>query len=98
MTLADLRRALELLPQGASLTLPRDALLEALDGDSQAPPAPDTEQGTERALSAREVAERLSTSTRWVYDHREQLGGKRLSRRCVRFPEAAVRRYMARPR
>ena len=38
----------------------------------------------------------LGTSVRWVYDHAEQLGGKRLSRRCLRFSEAAVRRRLER--
>ena len=49
-------------------------------------------------MSQREVARRLSTSVRWVYEHATQLGGKRLSRRCVRFPESSVQRYLARQR
>ena len=98
MTVADLRRALELLPEGASLTLGREVLLAALGGNGAAPSAPDPEPGAECLLTARDVAERLSTSARFVYDHQAQLGGKRLSRRCLRFPEAAVRRYMERRR
>ena len=52
----------------------------------------------EPLLDAKAVAEQLGTSARWVYDHAEELGGKRLTRRCLRFPEAAVRRYVERRR
>ncbi len=52
----------------------------------------------ETLLTAAAVAEQLGTSARWVYDHAEELGGKRLTRRCLRFPEAAVRRYVERRR
>jgi predicted DNA-binding transcriptional regulator AlpA len=79
------------LPPGSSLTLPREALLEALDGNGDAP-----KPEAETLLTAGQVAARLGTSERWVYDHADQLGAKRLSRRCVRFPEAAVARYLAR--
>jgi len=97
VTLAELRHALELLPDGASVTLPRADLLEALGTNGTTPPAPDPEPGGEW-LTARDVADLLRTSVRWVYDHAVQLGGKRLSRRCLRFPRAAVRRYMERRR
>jgi len=50
----------------------------------------------DRWLSASQVADLLGTSTRWVYDHAEQFGAKRLSRRCLRFSEAAVRRHLER--
>jgi hypothetical protein len=50
----------------------------------------------ERWLTAAQVAELLGVSERWAYDHAEQLGGKRLSRRCLRFSETAVRRYLER--
>ena len=33
------------------------------------------------------VAERLSNSEAWVYEHREELGGLKLSERCVRFSD-----------
>lgn len=51
-TLADLRRAVEALPPGSSVTLPREALLQALgDGAAPAvPDAPDRRQGGSRAL------------------------------------------------
>ena len=96
MTLAELRRAVELLPPGTALTLPREALLEALNGAE--PPDTGIADAGARLLSPTEVAERFGTSVRWVYDHADQLGGRRLSRRCLRFPEAAVRRYLERRR
>ena len=38
----------------------------------------------EPLLTPADVAKQLGTSTRWVYDHCDELGGKRLSRRCLR--------------
>jgi len=103
MTLADLRRAAELLPAGSSLTLPREALLAALEGSENGngagathakPPA--SNEVDEQWLTAEQVAELLHVSQRWCYDHEDTLGAKRLSRRCVRFSSRAVQRYMAR--
>lgn len=62
------------------------------------PGTPPASTNGERMLSAEEVAERLGVSVRWCYDHQDQLGGKRLSRRCLRFPEVGVRRYVERRR
>lgn len=93
MTLADLRRALELLPPGSSLTLPRDELL-AVIGSDPTPPAPADD--AEQWLTAEECAALLNVSARWCYDHAAQLGARRLSRRCVRFSSRAVARHMAR--
>lgn len=50
--------------------------------------------GPERVLTAEQVAERLGVSARWVYAHADKLGVKRLSRRCVRFPESAITRRL----
>jgi len=55
-----------------------------------APDAPD------RMLTVPEVAQRLRASRRFVYAHRKALGGVALSKRALRFPEAAVDRYLAR--
>lgn len=103
MTLIErLRVMVEAVPAGGSVTIPRDWLAGELGrapvpadpGDKPRPePAP-----ADRWLTAAEVAQRLHTSERWVYDHQAELGGKRLSRRCLRFSEAAVRRYMERRR
>jgi hypothetical protein len=94
MTAAELRQALAALPPDAVLTLPVHELRAALGAEPTAP-AP-REVGPGHLLTAVDVARRLGVSERWVYDHGDQLGVRRLSRRCVRFPEAAVVRYLAR--
>lgn len=99
--LADLRRAAELLPPGSSVTVPREALLAALnDGDNADVDQGDTpareQASAEQWLTAEEAAELLHVSARWVYDHGDKLGVRRLSRRCVRFSSRAVARYSAR--
>jgi predicted DNA-binding transcriptional regulator AlpA len=81
----------EVLPPGTVVPVPREILLELLGAVIA---APDSEP--DRMLTAVEVAKVLGTTTRWVYSHANQLGGKRLSRRCVRFPESAIRRRMER--
>ena len=50
----------------------------------------------DRLMTVPQVAERLHVSRRFVYAHRQQLGGYALSKRALRFPEAAVTRYLAR--
>jgi hypothetical protein len=101
MTLADLRRAAELLPPGSAVTVPREALLAALTETAPASNGTghadhDRTADVEQWLTADEVAERLHVSPRWAYDHGEQLGARHLSRRCVRFSSRAVDRYKAR--
>jgi len=63
-----------------------------LNGNGRPPETPTDEV----LLTPAAVAERLGTSARWVYDHADELGGKRLTPRCLRFPDAAVRRYLER--
>ena len=65
-----------------------------LNGNGHPPEAPTSEP----MLTPAAVAKRLGTSARWVYDHADELGGKRLSPRCLRFPDADVRRYLERRR
>jgi hypothetical protein len=97
MTAADLRRAVELLPSGSSLTLSRDELLQALASvDVATPRTPAAEPDEERWMTADECAALLNVTPRFCYDHADQLGAKRLSRRCVRFSSRAVARFMAR--
>lgn len=48
-----------------------------------------------RSLTAEEVSQELGTSRKWVYEHQGELGAVRLSRGALRFPEQAIRRYMA---
>lgn len=95
MTLDDLRRATELLPSGSSLTLMRDALLEALTTNATAAEQP-VAPADEEMLTVTQAAARLNVSTRWCYDHGKELGVRKLSRRCVRFSARAVDRYLSR--
>jgi hypothetical protein len=95
MTIDDLRGALERLPSGASLTLPRDELLAAIGATTPTPPAP---AEADQLITAEDAAARLSVSPRWVYDHADVLGVRRMSRRCVRFSARAVERYATRRR
>ena len=81
----------ELLGQFADAVA--DRVVARLNGGPRPDPA-----APERWLTAAQVAEILATTRRWCYDHEDELGAKRLSRRCVRFSEAAVRRYMERRR
>ena len=97
MTLAELRRALEALPPGTALTLPREALLDALNNGTAAADERRADlEAAEAWLTAEQCAERLNVSVRWCYDHAAQIGGKKLSRRCVRFSSRAVARYLSR--
>jgi predicted DNA-binding transcriptional regulator AlpA len=88
---ADILDRLRAMPPGS--LVPVDWLLAELEAalvaSANGAPAP---VSPDRMLSAAEVGEMLGTTERWVYTHADQLGGKRLSRRCLRFPESAIRR------
>ena len=59
---------------------------------------PERENGAgrlSRYLTASKVAARLGVSEKWVYANQDELGAVKLGR-CVRFPEAAMARYMRR--
>jgi hypothetical protein len=96
VNLEELRRLAELLPEGGSVVLPRAAILEATAG-AALPLTPAAPAG-EPMLTADEVAVRLQTSKRWVYQHQGKLGGQRLSPRTLRFPASAVERFATRSR
>src|SRR4051812_12115944 len=94
----DLRRAAELLPEGASLTIPREALLDALAASSNAdtPVTPKVREA-DRWISADEVGQRLSVSRRYVYAHRRSFPfAKELPGGSIRFSEAGLLRWMQR--
>lgn len=96
-----------LLPKAALAEVAGDGLADGTSApapagfqsgrDTTAPTA-HTHDPAPPMLTAKQVADRLATSLRWVYDHQRDLGGKRLSRRCLRFPESAVRRHINRTR
>jgi len=97
-TKADLLRAAELLPAGSSIVLSREALLEALsdngaespDTDTTAPPAP--------LLTARQVAERLNVSKKWVYEHADKFPFTRHIGAALRFDAAGLERWLSKQR
>lgn len=54
-------------------------------------------EGADDYLTAKDVAKRLGFedgNVRWVQRHAEELGGVKLSPRCLRFPRAKVERYL----
>jgi predicted DNA-binding transcriptional regulator AlpA len=104
-TLDDLRRAAELLPVGAMLTLSREALLTALNGHHGGGDRNGDGQGKggasaaapDRLLSAKEVAQRLATSARYVYAHRRSFPfTKELPGGAIRFSERGLTRWIER--
>jgi hypothetical protein len=99
MTLAErLRDLAALLPDDGSVTLPVRDLKAWIAADDLAPAgtAAVAEVGADEWLTAQQCAEQLHVTPRWVYDHAAELGGRRLSRRCVRFSARALARRLAR--
>lgn len=96
MTLVDrLRAIVAAVPPSGSVTLPVSDLAVWIEQEATPVPAtPGAEPDT--LLNAEQVAERLNLNVRWIYDHADQLGVRRLSRRCVRFSSRAVERYLTR--
>ncbi len=51
--------------------------------------------GKDRLLNVKLAAELLGVTTRWVYDHADELPGtQRLTPRCLRFSENALKRWL----
>ena len=81
----------------------RQSLIRMADGDGRA--ALTLAEEVWRAARAgeifdasklQEVVQRLRVKPWFVYAHRKALGGVAVSARCIRFPESAVERYLAR--
>ena len=85
----------ELLPEAGAVTIPVSDLREWLAQEILPTPTTPVDAKPEQWLTAEECSARLHVSTRWCYDNATELGASRLSRRCVRFPEKAVERFMA---
>ncbi len=47
----------------------------------------------ERLLTPAEAAARFGVRRRWILEHADEVGGRRLSRKTIRFPERALERY-----
>ena len=96
-TLADVITWLENAPDGTMLSA--RAMLERLRASApveRATVVATDDRTAEQWLTAEEAGKILAVSPRWCYDHAEQLGARRLSRRCVRFSSRAVTRHLGR--
>jgi hypothetical protein len=62
-------------------------------GDGRPAMAPEPEG--DRLVTPREAADRLGVTLDWLYRHCDRIGGRRLTRRTMRFPESALVRFMA---
>lgn len=65
----------------------------AAAGDVRGAMTPEPEG--DRLVTPREAANRLGVTLDWVYRHCDRIGGRRLSRRTMRFPESALVQYVA---
>jgi excisionase family DNA binding protein len=78
--------------QRAALVIQLAARLAALGAGLASGETPTTKQvAGERNLNVKEAAKRLGLSSRYVYNHADELGGIRFGRRVV-FPEKALAR------
>ena len=96
---AALRALAAPLPPGSAVTVtvPREALLELVDGGDGPDPAPALEAPVDRLLTAREAAARLGVSTRYLYQHRTDYPfTKRLPSGRLRFSERGLARFLER--
>jgi hypothetical protein len=87
VSLADLRRAAELLPPGSAVTVPREALLAAIDTMTAVTATPATESlptpwqvrlwssPADARMTVADVADALSRPKSWVYRHTSPASG-----------------------
>lgn len=99
-----LRALAEALPAGTAVPVPREVLLELLEASAggvqtAATPLETSPNGAgvhpDQQLTVKEVAERFGLTTDWLYRHWRALGGVKHGRKVLRFPVAALARYMA---
>ena len=91
-----LLQAVELLPEGASVMLRREQLLDALRGPEPTPSEPQPSTSGDRLLTANQVAEVLGCSPRWVYDNADSLPfTRRIKSGMLRFSEKGLQRYLS---
>lgn len=89
---AALRLVTESLPAGTVVPVVREALLALLDTES-APSTPPS--AAPELLTVEQVAARLHCGKQFVYRNARSLGGVKVGR-SVRFPSAAVDKYVGR--
>ncbi len=91
-----LLRAVELLPEDTSVTLSRDALIDALIGPEPTAPEPQPSPSGDRLLTVAQVADVLGMSPRWVYDNAEKLPfTRRIKRGVLRFSQMGLDKYLS---
>jgi excisionase family DNA binding protein len=97
MTLADLKRAAELLAPGSCITVSRHALLAAIASAEPANFRSVEPQQPDRLLTVAEVATRLGISRKHVYQraHRWPFTRK-LGVKSLRFEQRGLERWLAR--
>lgn len=88
--LAALRTVTEGLPVGGTITVTREQLLALFNTEppTSAPPT------AGHLLAVDEVAARLNVGIQYVYRNKKSLGAVKVGR-AVRFPSAAVERFIA---
>lgn len=93
-SIESLRRAAEALPPDGSITLPREALLEALGSPTPSPAAvPD------RLLTVKEAAKLLAVSQKYLYEHADDFPfTRRLGPKTLRFSAQGIERWLANTR
>lgn len=95
-----LRALAEALPAGTAVPVPREALLELLDGQGVTPlpvPQEPPERTEDRLLTVLEAAEALNVSTDWLYRRSKSLPfARHLSPKQLRFSEQGLQRWAAR--
>jgi excisionase family DNA binding protein len=90
---AALRTVAEALPAGTAVPITREQLLQLLD--TEPTPLRSTPSAAAELLRVKEVAARLNCGKQFVYRNARSLGGVKMGR-SVRFPSAAVDKYIAR--
>jgi excisionase family DNA binding protein len=98
-----LRTIAEMLPPGTAVPVPRELLLELLDGRDEGvspegvPPSLQAAPGElgDRLLTIEAAAARLGVTKDWIYHHRKELPfAVKLGRRVLRFSSAKLERYL----
>jgi predicted DNA-binding transcriptional regulator AlpA len=90
-----LRALAEALGPTSGVMVPREWLLELLDGSAVQTSALGTTVPTdEQLLTVQEVANRFGLTEDWLYRHWKDVGGVKLGRKVLRFPPGALRQYI----
>jgi predicted DNA-binding transcriptional regulator AlpA len=92
MTSIEVATQLGSVPRHQIPTLVAALLARLMEPDLETDTAPEEDP----LLTADQVAERLQVDRKWVYRHKDKLGGMALSRKKLRFPSSGVDAYLRR--